>query len=308
MNEKNLELINQEYKKLYISKEYQLGQKILELYYYIKYAKFITLFKVIFQYHKRKKYVYAKDNYHNKELFKKNSNYIIKTFDKDERIAIYTVNIGNYDDIIQPLFISDNVDYYYVSDKKPSNLGIWKWINANLYINDNNLSNVKKARYIKTHPHLLFKNYRYSIFIDCNIRIITDVTKFIGNINKKTKIAAHLHPYRDCIYKEAYSCKYSRRGNYKVIKNQISRYESEGMQKNYGLFETGVLIREHNNKNCIKIMNFWWNEIKNKSERDQLSLTYTLWKNGYSSNDIGIICQSINDNPTIQIIYHKDKH
>ena len=51
-------------------------------------------------------------------------------------------------------------------------------------------------------------------------------------------------------------------------------------------------------------MESWWDEINNYSERDQLSLTYVLWKSGYTANDIGVIYESILKNPKIQIVSH----
>ncbi|MBR1416416.1 MAG: DUF616 domain-containing protein [Bacilli bacterium] len=304
----NLELLNKEEQEILFSKEYLLGRKILKFKYYIKHFKFITLFKKIFNQRKINKYLYKKDNYNNDTLFKDNDKKTIKSIDKNEKIAVYTVNIGGYDNLIMPLTISDNIDYYVVSDIKPKELGIFKWIDANKYINNLNVSNVKKARYLKTHPHLIFKNYKYSIFIDGNIRCISDISKFVSKINKDTKIAIHPHPYRDCIYKELLCCKITLKGNYKVMKQQVEEYKRENMPKEFGLFETNVLIREHNDLNCINIMEKWWDEILNKSERDQLSLTYVLWKLGYVVNDIGNIANSIKNNYAFQVVNHIEEY
>lgn len=298
-----LETLNMEYKKLHNSREYRLGKKTLKFEYYLKHFKFITLLYKLIKL-REKKYVFTEDKASNELLFKDNELYRLNNYN-GEKVAVYTVNIGGYDNLIQPLIKEDNVDYYLVSDKKPDYLGIWKWIDANKYTKDLNLSNVKKARYIKTHPHLIFKNYKYSIFIDGNIRCISNISHYINNINKKTKIAIHPHPYRDCVYKELISLKKNGgKGNYKQMKRQIEIYKKEGMPKLFGLFETNVFIREHNDINCIKIMEEWWNEIYDKSERDQLSFTYVLWKNGYCVNDVGVIYDSIKNNPSVQVVDH----
>ena len=80
------------------------------------------------------------------------------------------------------------------------------------------------------------------------------------------------------------------------------------MPKEFGLFETNVLVREHNDKSCKKIMEEWWNEIKDKSERDQLSFTYILWKNNFSANDIGKIQDTIVKNNHVQVIPHLEAY
>ena len=43
--------------------------------------------------------------------------------------------------------------------------------------------------------------------------------------------------------------------------------------------QSNVLLRKHNDEGCIKLMNKWWDEIKNGSHRDQLSFNYASWKN-----------------------------
>lgn len=301
-----LEELNKDYLNLYDSEEYRVGRKFLIIKYYLKKFKFVTLFKKIYR-SKMKNKNSIKNNFDNDTLFKDNQIYIENSYN-GEKVAIYTVNIGGYDTVLQPIIKSENVDYFYVSDKKPSNLGKWEWIDANKFIKDLDTTNVKKARYIKTHPHLIFKDYKYSIFIDGNIRTVVDISKFVNNINKKTKIAIHPHPYRECIYDEAINCKRSGKGNNKEIDKQIETYRNEGMPEKYGLFETNVVVREHNNELCKKIMEDWWNEIFTKSERDQLSLTYVLWKNKLKSNDIGIICDSIKNNYGLQVLNHLDEY
>ena len=297
---------NKEYLELYNSKEYRIGRKILIIKYYLKKMKLITLIKKTYR-SKMKERNSIKNNFDNDELFKDNNLNQENGYD-GEKVVIYTVNIGGYDSILQPIVKSDNVDYFYVSDKEPKYLGKWKWIDAKPYLTNLNTTNVKKARYIKTHPHLIFPEYKYSIFIDGNIRTITDISKFVNKINKLTKTAIHPHPYRECIYDEANNCKNSGKGDPTVIDNQVNEYKKEGMPEKYGLFETNVVVREHNDEICKKIMEEWWNEISAKSERDQLSLTYVLWKNDFKANDIGVICDSIKNNYNVQVLDHLDDY
>ena len=40
------------------------------------------------------------------------------------------------------------------------------------------------------------------------------------------------------------------------------------------------MVRKHNKKDCIELMEKWWNEINNYSHRDQLSFNYIVWKLG----------------------------
>lgn len=49
-----------------------------------------------------------------------------------------------------------------------------------------------------------------------------------------------------------------------------------GFPKNYGLFEAGFIIRR-NNKKVNQFNDFWWNEVKKNSGRDQLSQMFSAW-------------------------------
>ena len=57
-----------------------------------------------------------------------------------------------------------------------------------------------------------------------------------------------------------------------------NNYKSLGFPEHYGLYEANVIIRKHNNKSVIDLMEYWWSEILNNSHRDQLSLNYVIWK------------------------------
>ena len=63
------------------------------------------------------------------------------------------------------------------------------------------------------------------------------------------------------------------------MKPQMDRYKKEGFPENYGLLQSNILLRKHNKQDCIKLMEEWFNEIKNGSHRDQLSFNYVSWKN-----------------------------
>ena len=46
------------------------------------------------------------------------------------------------------------------------------------------------------------------------------------------------------------------------------------------MVESNIIIRKHNERECIELMEEWWKEIKTNSHRDQLSFNYVLWKTG----------------------------
>ena len=88
------------------------------------------------------------------------------------------------------------------------------------------------------------------------------------------------HQLRNCLYRE--SLEVTLKGFEKkfsdVIK-QMKSYRNDGFPFNYGMFEANVIYRAHNDERIKQQSDDWWNEVKFHSKRDQLSLSYTLWKN-----------------------------
>ena len=222
---------------------------------------------------------------------------------KKERIAVYTSCFGEYDRLNYPKYIGENIDYYVVSDERPLKLGPYKWIDANNIISEDIISPIKRNRYIKMHPEVIFPQYKYSIYMDANIEIKGDISSFI--CDSKAGISVFLHSRRDCIYYEAMTIV-----NYKRIVSddafrQMSRYLDEGMPLHFGMTEMPVIAREHHNPVCKKIMDDWWREFDNESQRDQLSFPYVLWKNALTLNDLSILGDNVRHNHLLNFKKHR---
>lgn len=208
------------------------------------------------------------------------------------KVAIYTCIVGNYDTIQNPEYISENCDYFLVSDKEPDKNSIYKFIDINTVLPDKTLDNTRKNRFIKLHPHLLFPEYRYSIYIDGNVILRDDICECIDKI-KKSRIMP-LHIYSNDTYAEAIQMSRNALCDSDVVYKQMQSYYLEGFPLNFGHWLNTILIREHNNPICINIMQEWWHEISTKSQRDQLSFPYVLWKNGFTAEDVGVITDCTN--------------
>ena len=73
---------------------------------------------------------------------------------------------------------------------------------------------------------------------------------------------------------------------YYRIKKQIETYSLLGYPHKNNLITGMVIVRRHNEDDCIKAMEDWWTEIKYNSRRDQLSFNYVAWKNNLKFNYI----------------------
>ena len=100
-------------------------------------------------------------------------------------------------------------------------------------------------------------------------------------------IGVFRHPERYCAYDEGATCIERGKDKAERITAQLSRYESEGFPRQYGLAECNVIIRRHNDPAVVAAMEIWWDEIERGSSRDQLSFNYALWRAGLVYHELG---------------------
>lgn len=274
----------QKYRELEISKFYRLGKKIHDWSFtnLIIKKKLIGKIKKKIAYFKLKRMVGLSSKYPSVSYI---PNYFL-----NENIAVYTCVFGNYDAISEPLCHSNNIDYYLITDSPITDETRWKIVDITKFEkNLVNLDNVKKNRWFKMHPHIIFPEYRYSIYIDGNVVPITDFTEFVNRIGK-AGVAMNRHSYNDCVYKEAlFNLLTIKKVSEEEIRKQVEYLRSNGMPKNYGMVTCNVIARDHQNKICQVLMEEWWKEFCSHCSRDQLSFPYVAWKNGISIDDVSTL-------------------
>lgn len=202
--------------------------------------------------------------------------------------VIYTVITGGYDNLIEQPSVKG---YDFVCFTDNPNLKSITWQIRPLPEGLEGLTSVKQQRNIKILAHKYLPEYDFSIYIDGNVQIIGDVNKFVKENCQKSKgyVFIGKHPDRDCIYEEAKACIYAKKGDSHQMADQVVAYHKEGFPLHYGLTQTCIILRYHNNENCKRLMELWWNEVKEKSHRDQLSLHYCLWKDRQAGNNTDIV-------------------
>ena len=192
--------------------------------------------------------------------------------------VVYTCIVGEYDTLSDPKFVSDGFDYVCFTDSNNINSDIWDV--RPLPNETNELPKIKKQRYVKINPHKVLGEYQLSIWVDGNVELKGDLNKFVKEtIVNECSIYVPKHPFRNCIYDEESAVLKMRKDSAEITNPQIKRYKEEGFPKNYGLLQSNILLRKHNDKDCIKLMEDWFDELKDNSHRDQLSFNYVCWKN-----------------------------
>lgn len=211
-------------------------------------------------------------------------------------IAIYTCITGDYDDVKEPEYISERCDYYLISDKRLERDSVYQWLDIKEFVPNDIKDPIYQNRYCKMNVHKIFPQYRYSVYVDGSIKIISDIAESVEKL-KKARLGVLSDMYSGNIYEYALHLLLVRYDSQEKFINQVKSYYIQGMPEDFGLFSCGVLVREHNNPVCIKLMEDWWKEFCIHSKRDQISLPYVLWKNGFSKEDVLLLCDSDVENP-----------
>ena len=299
----NLEYLNTLRIKLYNSKEYSTGTSIEN------FKKLIANKKIL----EALKHIYI--HYRIKGLSKITKNdekvaILDNTFDlNNKRIVVYTCITGNYDNVLEPLFPSKDIDYFLFTDTQKQVDKNSKWqIKSIDNLNIDSFSHSEKNRYLKLNPNKIFKdNYDYSIYIDGNIQVVLNPKVLINRINPKYGIALHKHRCRNDIYTEYKVCKLLNKGNKINLNKQIEKYKKENFPSQYGMAEANVIVTDLKNEFSSHLFSDWWDEyISSKSGRDQMSLPYVLWKNNIKVSEISTLGDNIYKNPLFFINIHKE--
>ena len=196
---------------------------------------------------------------------------------KKNKVAIVTAIAGGYDELHDPLYYDEDVDYFaYVDKDLKSN--IWQI----MPIEHSHFAQPRMtAKLYKILIHR-FCDYDYTLWIDGSLVIKASIGELIDKYLDKSDMALFKHRMRGCVYEEniaSFRNTHHGKGEPDSIrKDQIKKYRDEGMPEKYGLYECTFILRKNNEK-VRKFNNEWMAEIIAFSSSDQVPFMYTKWKN-----------------------------
>lgn len=204
------------------------------------------------------------------------------TTPKDE-LVVYTCITAGYDDLEPVTHREPGVSYVCFSDRAlPAGRG-WEVRPLPCDMSDSVLAN----RFVKMHPHLLFPQHAHSVYVDGNIGPKRGLRDLAEEALRRNDFALYAHPFRDCAYEEAAACAIIGHDWAWAFTPQLRRYRDEGLPARSGLYECGILFRNHHAPAVVALMHAWWEEFNRGIRRDQVSLPYVLWKTRLPVHDLG---------------------
>lgn len=188
--------------------------------------------------------------------------------------CVYTVLTNSYDTLRMPLVRPAGFDFICFTDNP--NLQVSGWQMRYIEPTENP---IKQQRQIKIQPHVFLPDYDLTVYHDASTQLKRDLSYIISKYYRGGMLLK-IHPSRVCVFSEATEIVQLGKDTVGRIAEQVEVYVTEGMPRNYGLYETGIMIRE-NRSDVNAVCDAWWAEVEKYSHRDQMSLTYVLWKTGY---------------------------
>ncbi len=229
-----------------------------------------------------------------------------KTEEKRKNIAVYTCVTNDYDDVHIPQYIDKDADYFVISDHQSDSTGVYQWIDIRQVVPKGIVDYKEQNRYCKMHGAEIFKEYRYSIYLDGSILSKGQISNFITKITD-CGLALFCHPERNNIFEEGIFLYAMGLYDNDGILKQLSRYLEEGIPLGTGLFACGIIARDNRNDIATKIMHEWFYEYITEVKRDQLSFPYVLWKNGIDYNRIGKLGNLMDNDEIEWLMRHKKR-
>ena len=209
------------------------------------------------------------------------------------KVIIYSAVFGDYDP--EPYDVTsmqrDNLEYLWVTDKKlPLITNGWAttYDLKKLKFEDKR-QYAKSNRYFKLNP-----DKEVSSIFESDINVYIDGNKKLFNIDMLLDYCQRLyddpdidayfykHTERDTVQQEVREiCKW-RRDEPSLVMKQYKEYREEGFPDDIPLIVASVQIRKTHAPALKNMLDCWWNEVKTKSYRDQISMPYAIWKTRFN--------------------------
>ncbi len=188
------------------------------------------------------------------------------------RVAVFMAISNGYDDIKEPEIVSDNADYFVFTDGDVPEGSVWQALPFEFVSNDP----TRTARFVKTHPHLYFKEYDWAIWVDANLMLTCAPEDLLPSPSSSDKLLTWSHPLRDCVYDEGEECIKRSKDSEGIIGGHMASLKQRNFPRKAGLFETSVVVSKMGDAQVEEVFNVWWAEISRWSRRDQLSLPVAI--------------------------------
>ena len=202
-------------------------------------------------------------------------------FINKDNCVIYTSLIGQNEGInIQPFFKGSNFKRICFTDDKNIQSDDWEinYINGILP-----RDNARSQRNLKIRPHIMFPDYKYSLYLDNTIQLKVSIEEFITYIvsnsylkNQNSFVCIPFHSFREKLIDEFNICAEDNLDDQAKFLEQMKDYIFTNEKIfNERPFWNAILLRSHNDINVINFSETWFAHVNRYTRRDQLSILHS---------------------------------
>ena len=216
-----------------------------------------------------------------------------------EGCTVYSSIIGHHDPSWPVIHGIPGASHSRVTDN-PS-LATWgQWRNRPVEFRGG--TPARSARWAKTHPHWLFPEHRWVVWMDGNLVLVGDVEGLFERFKLSgLPMAAIPHPVRNDVDEELEAC--VRRSKDDSTTLQLAR-KRLGPDPGVGLWETGFCFFDTEHPKFRMLVSIWWSLIESGTHRDQITLPYAVSQAGVEIHAILPRGESVRSDKRFALIPH----
>jgi Protein of unknown function (DUF616) len=199
------------------------------------------------------------------------------------KVALYSAVYGDYD-VPKPM-PDFGVPAILYTDRRGLKVDGWRVRTTTKAMPDAikerfpELSPNLQAKYWKLFPGVAVAQADVTVWLDGNVdamnpgRFVDAMLRALGD--DMLSLPKHPAHGRDCIYQEISVCKSLWPAQANAYQDQADFYRHIGHPEHWGLFATGIMVRR-NVPQIAQLGTYWWDEVTNRTVRDQVSLPVLL--------------------------------
>lgn len=195
------------------------------------------------------------------------------------KVVVYTAILNGYDKLRNHVDLP--YDFIaYIDDKSiiPANTN-WQIRDIPKEYTHSNISAKRLSTLLKMIPHKLFPEYDISVYIDGKLSINENIQILLDLEYDENRLLSNKHPVRQCLYDEIDKLRRLGWENENVCNEVECLFKKVHYPKNYGMIDTCMMIRRHNDPYVIEIMEENISLLdKYNITRHELIFNYVLWK------------------------------
>lgn len=200
------------------------------------------------------------------------------------KITVYTSLFGNYEPLADLGPTPSNFKLVCVSDREYKG---WTPHVVSPPIGTSKYELTKSNRYYKLQPWEVDPDCDFNIYVDSNIGKLNweILERLCEKLDKEDKDAMFFkHPRAGGkTLPEIYEVARQGKASLAPMMQQFREYTKEGFSDDIHIINANTQIRRTSSDELNNFLNIWWNEVKNKCHRDQISYAYSIWKSGFTN-------------------------